>query len=109
MENDYEDEIDQMIGELEDIGVFEWVGMDETGDRILKPNMELMKIHMPDMYQQILEDLDKELHHLFDLGYVEVAFDENGPLYAISDKGREILKENGLILDMEEEYDEGTI
>jgi hypothetical protein len=109
MENDYEDEIDQMIGELEDIGVFEWVGMDETGDRILKPNMELMKIHLPDMYTQILEDLDSELHHLFDLGYVDVAFDENGPLYAINEKGREMLKESGLILDMEGDYDEGTI
>lgn len=109
MENDYEDEIDQIIGELEDIGVFEWVGMDETGDRILKPNMELMKIHMPDMYQQILEDLDAELHHLFNLGYVDVQFGEDGPLYAISEKGKELMKENGIFLDIDEEYNEGTI
>ena len=110
MENDYEDEIDKLIGDLEDIGVFEWVGMDETGERILKPNMELMKIHAPDMYQQILEDLDAELYNLFQLGYVDVEFDESGePLYAINEKGREVMKENGLILDMDEEYNEGTI
>ena len=109
MENYDEEEIDQIMGDLEDLGVFEWVGMDESGERILKPNMEKMKVYLPDMYQQILNDLDAELTHLFELGYVDIEFDDvtGEPLYKISPQGKEEMKKNGLFLDMEEGYDEG--
>ena len=63
--SDYEKaQIDEMINDLEDQGIFEWVGMDETGDRVLAPNMEKMKELFPEMYDMMMEDMSESLQHL---------------------------------------------
>mgnify|MGYP003352048883 FL=1 len=49
--------IEGMINDLEDQGVFEWVGMAEDGDRILAPNLERMKQVVPDMYNMMIGEM----------------------------------------------------
>lgn len=103
--SDYEKAIlEGMVGELEDQGVFEWVGMDEDGDRILAPNLDRMQQVVPDMYQMMMEEISEMLKHLYELGYVEVSYDENlEPLFKISNEGRAFMRENGFeIGDIEE-------
>lgn len=88
--------IEGMIGDLEDQGVFEWVGMDESGDRILAPNMERMKEVLPDMYDMIMQEMSETLQHLYSLGLVEVEYNENlEPGFRISNAGRAYMREHG--------------
>lgn len=96
--------LESMVGELEDQGVFEWVGMDESGDRILKPNMEKMLEVAPDMYMMMLGEVSEMLRHLYELGLVEVEYNEDlEPGFRISNEGRAYLRENGIeIGDIEE-------
>lgn len=98
--SDYEKaQLDEMISDLEDQGIFEWVGMDETGDRVLAPNMEKMKELFPEMYDMMMEDMSESLQHLYSLGLVEIEYTEElEPVFRISDDGREYLRTQGFEL-----------
>jgi len=98
--SDYEKaQLDEIISDLENHGVFEWVGMDETGDRVLAPNMEKMKELFPDMYDMMMSDMSESLHHLYSLGMVEIEYTEElEPLFIISDDGKEYLRTQGFEL-----------
>jgi len=95
--SDYEKaQLDEIISDLENHGVFEWVGMDETGDRVLAPNMKKMKELFPDMYDMMMSDMSESLHHLYSLGLVEVEYTEElEPVFRISDEGREYMRTQG--------------
>jgi hypothetical protein len=95
--SDYEKAImDGMIDDLENIGAFEWVGMDETGDRVLAPNMELLKEVAPELYNMIAGDITESLHSLYEQGLVEIEYDEELiPTFKISEAGREVMKQQG--------------
>jgi hypothetical protein len=96
--SDYEKAmLEGMVGELEDQGVFEWVGMDESGDRILKPNMEKMLEVAPEMYVMMLGEVSEMLEHLYKLGLVEVEYSEDlEPGFRISNEGRAYLRAHGI-------------
>jgi hypothetical protein len=92
------------MAELEDRGVFEWVGMDADGDRVLKPNLDKMIEEAPELYDMIMQDLDSSLKNLHDMGLVDIGIDpETGEeTFSVSDEGLEILRELGFDFEREE-------
>lgn len=102
-----EEEMEEAVmNYLEEVGAMEWVGMSPDGDRILKPNLEKLKEYAPEIYEAMLEDLNKELLHLYELGLVELEYDENlEPTFQISDEGLEVMSKHGFEL-VEEDEDE---
>jgi hypothetical protein len=87
---------EEFIGYLEDAGALEWVGMDKDGERILKPNMEVLAEVYPEMYYDLLEDLNETLMGLYDKGLVEIDYDEElEAKFKLSPEAVEFLEENG--------------
>lgn len=94
------DEEEEFIGYLEDAGALEWVGMDKDGERILKPNMEILREVYPEMYYDMLEDLNETLMTLYEKGLVQIQYDENlEPRFQLSDEAIDFLEENGYATD----------
>lgn len=89
-------EEEEFIAYLEDAGALEWVGMDKDGERILKPNMEILQQVYPEMYYDLLEDLNETLLSLYEKGLVEIDYDENlETRFKLSPEAIEFLEENG--------------
>ena len=87
---------EEFIGYLEDAGALEWVGMDKDGERILKPNMEVLAEVYPEMYYDLLEDLNNTLMGLYEKGLVDIDYDEDlEARFKLSPEALEFLEENG--------------
>ena len=87
---------EEFIGYLEDAGALEWVGMDKDGERILKPNMEILAEVYPEMYYDLLEDLNNTLMGLYEKGLVDIDYDEDlEARFKLSPEAMEFLEENG--------------
>lgn len=96
--------LETMLGELEDKGVFEWVGMDENGERIMQPNMEKMREEAPELYELMMDDVTSMLHNLYDMGLVTVEYTENlEPLFSVSEEGKKFMQEMGIEIGEEHE------
>mgnify|MGYP003333016509 CR=1 FL=1 len=86
--------IESMINDLEDQGVFEWVGMAEDGDRILAPNLNRMKEVVPDMYNMMIGEMEEAMFALYERGLVEIEYDENlQPGFRSSEEGKRLMQE----------------
>jgi hypothetical protein len=105
MEEGY-DEVEQFMNYLEEEGVLEWVGMAEDGDRTFVFNLEKMEEIFPDLYYAMIEELDNELLHLYELGFVSIEYDTDlTPKFKITDAGKKYLEDNGMILPEGFEYE----
>lgn len=82
---------------LEDEGVLEWVGMSDDGERTFVFNFEKMYFVFPELYHAMMEELNKELLNLYDLGLVTIEYDTNlQAKFRITDAGKKYLEENGV-------------
>lgn len=102
---DNKDEIEEFMRYLEDAGVLEWVGMNESGERTFVFNFEVMSHVLPELYVAMLDEMNKELLDLYSLGFISIEYDQNlTPSFKITDEGKKYLEENGVVLpeDIEE-------
>ena len=98
MEENY-DEIEQFMNYLEDQGVLEWVGMSTDGDRSFVFNFEKMEEIFQELYYAMVNELNQELVHLYELGFVIIEYDQNlTPSFKITEDGRKHLNDNGIII-----------
>jgi hypothetical protein len=87
---------EQVIGYLINVGAAMWDGVDEYGERIFKFNMEILQEVMPDLYDQIMEDVDHTMLELYKMDLVEVEYDEDLQAhFKISPEGRKHLEAMG--------------
>lgn len=92
-----EEELNDFFIYLEEEGILEWVGMDENGERTFVFNFIKMLEILPALYYAMLEDLNQELLHLYELGYVEIQYNENlEAMFRITDTGKKYLEDNGI-------------
>jgi hypothetical protein len=92
-----DNETEQVIQYLVDNGAAEWNGMDEYGERMYKFNMETLEIIMPELYKQIMEDVDQALLGLFEAGLASVEYNEDlEALITLTPEGQEALRQMGL-------------
>lgn len=79
---------DEIIGYLEDQGAVIWDGVAENGEAVFRFDLEKLKVVMPDLYAEVMNDIDKDLMHLYEMGLVEVEYDEDlNPLFRPTKKG----------------------
>jgi len=105
MEDNY-DEIEQFMHYLEDEGVLEWVGMAEDGDRTFVFNFEKLSEIFPELYYAMIEELDNELLHLYELGFVSMEYSPDlVPKFKITELGKKYLEDNGMPLPEGFEYE----
>jgi len=100
------DEIEQFMNYLEDEGVLEWVGMTTDGERTFVFNFEKMYDIFPELYDAIVDELNNELLHLYELGMITIEYNTDlTPKFRITEQGRAYLQENGIPMpeDLEDE------
>ena len=91
------DEVEEFMRYLEEDGILEWVGMDESGERTFVFNFAKLYEVFPELYYAMLEEMDKELMHLYELGFVEIEYDQNlNAKFRVTELGKTHLSENGI-------------
>jgi len=99
------EETEAFIDYLVSIDAAIWDGMDEYGERMFKFNMPVLKEVLPELYEQVMGDVDDIMLNLFEKGLVDIEYDENlNALFHISEEGKKALQEVGIdyIVDDEE-------
>ncbi len=100
------DEIEQFMNYLEDEGVLEWVGMTTDGERTFVFNFEKMYDIFPELYDAIVDELNNELLHLYELGMITIEYSTDLiPKFKITEQGKKYLEDNGIPMpeDLEDE------
>jgi hypothetical protein len=91
------DEIEQFMDYLEDEGVLEWVGMTLDGERTFVFNFEKMYDIFPELYDALVDELNNELLHLYELGMITIEYNTDlSPKFRITEQGKKYLEENGI-------------
>ena len=87
---------DKVIGYLEDQGAIIWDGIAENGEAVFRFDLNRLQEVMPEMYQEVMADIDKDLMHLYELGLVEIEYDEDlNAMFRPTEKGQEWAKKMG--------------
>jgi len=89
--NSMEDpEFETFMQELLDCGAaYATDEIDEDGQVIYKFNMDILREVKPHLYEIFMEELDADLLNLYELGLVDIDYNENlEATFAISEKGR---------------------
>lgn len=88
---------DEIIGFLEDQKAIFWDGVAEDGQAIFRFDLERLKEVMPEMYTEIMADIDSDLMALYEEGLVELEYDEElNAMFKITDKGKKWAEEMGM-------------
>lgn len=79
---------DEIIGYLEEQGAIIWDGVANNGEAVFRFDLDKLQSVMPDMYDEIMSDIDRDLLELYKQGFVEIEYDENlNALFRLSEKG----------------------
>ena len=104
MEYDPSDEEHRQIMDyLVEEGAAIFDGIDEDGEPIYKFDMNVLEEISPELYQAMMDDMDKVLIELYQKGLIEISYDEDlNASMSVSPEGRIALLEAGFDMD---EYD----
>ena len=92
-----EEDNDHKLAYYLEIGAVSLEGMDESGEMIYSIS-ENAKELAPELWQSHLDYVDKSILELYELGLVEIEYDENlQATIHMSPEGKKIAKEKGLI------------
>ena len=84
------------IASLEQQGLVELDGIDESGEAIYKFDLVKLKDSYPSIYNRIMEEMDEDLLILFENNILDVEYDEDlNAKFKINERGEEILKQKG--------------
>jgi hypothetical protein len=88
---------DEIIGWLEEEKAVVWEGMDESGEAVFKFDLERLKVVMPELYDEIMQDIDADLMALYEQGLVEIEYDDNlNAEFRATKKGIEWMEQQGI-------------
>ncbi len=91
------DEEEEKMAYYLEIGAIELAGMDEEGEFIFKITEKSQEV-APELWQAHIDYVDESLMELFELGFINVTYDENLEAHLeVSEAGKKLAKEMGLI------------
>lgn len=73
---DNDDEMDEYIDWLIEVGILVEDGFDEDGDETYTYDFERMKEINPELYDAVMAGINENLMHLYEAGLVKVEYDE---------------------------------
>jgi len=92
-----DEETELIIQYLVDKGAAFWDGMDQYGERMYRFNMDVLVKVMPELYDQIMADVDETLISLFEAGLASVEYNEDlEALITLTPEGEEVLRKMGM-------------
>ena len=78
---------DELIKNLILQGALEVAGLDSENGELLYTITPKMQETMPDMYEDHLTQVNKDILNLWEKGYLDINFLDNDPMVTISEKG----------------------
>jgi hypothetical protein len=97
MYEDEEDDADAKLAYYLEIGAVSLEGVDESGEMIFSITEDAKDL-APELWQAHIDYVDESLMELYEMGLVEVEYDENlEATLHLTEQGREIAKLKGLI------------
>lgn len=94
------DENEETLNYLLSIGAIKEHGVDEMGEIVYRFNLDILKVVMPEMYDAIMEDLDRDMMKLYQMGLVEIEYNENLEAgFRVSEKGYHYIATGELLED----------
>lgn len=92
----FDSEDDKMIGWLEDQGAIVWEGLAEDGQAMFRFDLDKLQEVMPELYAEIMNDIDQDLMKLYEMGLVELEYDENlNAMFKATEAGLKLAEEMG--------------
>ena len=92
---DFDDK--ELIGWLEEQGAIVWEGLDPSGEPLFKFNLDILQVVMPELYKEVMEDIDTDLLSLYQDGLLDVEYDENlNALFKPTQKAIDLAEKFGL-------------
>ena len=71
-------------------------GFDEDGELTYTYNFELMKVLLPEMYEEIMTGINDNLINLYELGFVKVEYNEDlKAVFSATEEGIAFFKDQG--------------
>lgn len=85
---------DEIIGYLEDQGAVIWDGIAPNGESVFRFDLDRLKEVMPEMYKEVMEDIDNDLMQLYNQGLVDIEYDEElNAMFRLTEKGKQWSKD----------------
>lgn len=92
-----EEEVSKMINYLMEKGAVEIYGMTDFGEITYKFNLKVVEEVLPELYNMIMSEVDNDLLELYELGYVDISYDEElNASFSVNEEGRKYLRESGM-------------
>ena len=91
-----EDETDDFVERMIEAGILVEDGFDEDGELTYTYNFELMKVLLPEMYDEIMTGINDNLMGLYEMGFVKVEYNEDlKAVFSATEEGFIFFKNQG--------------
>jgi hypothetical protein len=91
-----DDEADDFVERMIEAGILVEDGFDEDGEFTYTYNFELMKVLMPDMYDQIMIGINDNLIALYEMGFIKIEYNEDlKAVFSATEEGMIFFKDQG--------------
>lgn len=95
-----DEEKDEIMQYLESVNAVYPHGVDGDGEIVYRFNMDILETAMPELYNSIMEDLDRDLLKLYEMGLVEMEYNENLEAgFRLSPRGEHYIRTGELLED----------
>lgn len=91
-----DDEADDFVERMIEAGVLVEDGFDEDGELTYTYNFELMKVFMPELYDEIMIGINDNLVALYEMGFIKIEYNEDlKAVFSATEKGMMYFKSEG--------------
>ena len=91
-----EDESEDFVERMIEAGILVEDGFDEDGELTYTYNFELMKVLLPEMYDDIMTGINDNLISLYQMGYVKIEYNEDlKAVFSATEEGFTFFKDQG--------------
>lgn len=91
-----EDESNDFVERMIEAGILVEDGFDEDGELTYTYNFELMKVLLPEMYDDIMASINDNLMNLYEMGFVKIEYNEDlKAVFSATEEGFTFFKDQG--------------
>jgi hypothetical protein len=91
-----EEESNDFVERMIEAGILVEDGFDEDGELTYTYNFELMKVLLPEMYDDIMAAINDNLMNLYEMGFVKIEYNEDlKAVFSATEEGITFFKDQG--------------
>jgi hypothetical protein len=91
-----EEESNDFVERMIEAGILVEDGFDEDGELTYAYDFELMKVLLPEMYDEIMTGINNNLMDLYEMGFVKVEYNEDlKAIFSATEEGMTFFKNQG--------------